>query len=120
MLACSEEDFRNRGYAGTDPNLRSKAAICTSAPDIIQIRLLPRRHWESVREDLRNDLNTMRLLLETLCVRDLRVCAELLGGEGCHSRYTCQDGGIDVRDRQGMGRESLILSRSRGIRHFYR
>ena len=31
--------------------------------------------------DLLNDLNTMGFLFETLCVRDLRVFAEALGGQ---------------------------------------
>ena len=37
-------------------------------------------------KDLINDLNTFGLLFETLCVRDLRVYAESLGGEVLHYR----------------------------------
>jgi len=37
-------------------------------------------------QDLINDLNTMGLLFETLCVRDLRVYAEKIGGSVLHYR----------------------------------
>ena len=37
-------------------------------------------------KDLTNDLNTMGLLFETLCVRDLRVYAESIGGTVLHYR----------------------------------
>ena len=36
--------------------------------------------------DLLNDLNTMGLLFETMCVRDLRIYAESLGGSVFHYR----------------------------------
>jgi hypothetical protein len=59
-----------------NPNLRSKTAIRTSDtryyvdPSIATaaLRLGP--------QDLINDLNTMGLFFETLCVRDLRVYAD--------------------------------------------
>ena len=37
-------------------------------------------------QDLINDLNTMGLLFETLCIRDLRVYAEALDGKVYHYR----------------------------------
>ena len=37
-------------------------------------------------KDLINDLNTMGLLFETLCIRDLRVFAGALGGQVYHFR----------------------------------
>ena len=40
-------------------------------------------------EDLINDLNTMGLLFETLCVRDLRVFADSLDGQVYHFRDKC-------------------------------
>ena len=39
-----------------------------------------------VPEDLINDLNTFGLILETLCVRDLRVYADAIGGTVYHYR----------------------------------
>lgn len=44
-------------------------------------------YYEGIQEkDLINDLNTFGLLFETLCVRDLRVYADSLGGEVFHYR----------------------------------
>ena len=68
------------------PNLRSKTAIRTS----------DKRHFVDPSiavaalgvgpDDLLNDLNTMGLLFESLCVRDLRVFAEALDGTLYHYR----------------------------------
>ena len=69
-----------------NPNLRSKTAIRTSDtryfvdPSIAAVSL------GMGPEDLMNDLNTMGLFFETLCVRDLRVFAEVLDGEVYHYR----------------------------------
>jgi uncharacterized protein len=69
-----------------NPNLRSKAAIRTS----------PTRHFVDPSiavaalgispSDLLNDFNTLGLLFESLCVRDLRVYADALGGTVYHYR----------------------------------
>lgn len=69
-----------------NPNLRSKTAIRTT----------PTRHFVDPSigtaslgigpNDLINDLNTFGLLFEDLCVRDLRVYADVLDGEVCHYR----------------------------------
>lgn len=69
-----------------NPNLRSRTAIRTTNtryyidPSIAtaSLRLGP--------EDLLNDLNTMGLFFETMCVRDLRVFAEALDGQVYHYR----------------------------------
>lgn len=69
-----------------NPNLRSKTAIRTSPtryfsdPSIgaVALGLSP--------GDLINDIHTMGLLFETLCVRDLRVYADALGGSVYHYR----------------------------------
>jgi len=68
------------------PNLRSKTAI----------RLSDKRHFVDPAiavaamgigpYDLINDLHTMGLLFESMCVRDLRVFAETLGGSLYHYR----------------------------------
>ncbi len=69
-----------------NPNLRSKTAIRTSNtryfvdPSIaaVSLGLGPK--------DLINDLSTLGLMFETLCVRDLRVYAQSLFGEVYHYR----------------------------------
>lgn len=68
------------------PNLRSKTAI----------RLSDKRHFVDPSiavaslgigpQDLINDLNTMGLLFESMCVRDLRVYAEAMDGALYHYR----------------------------------
>jgi uncharacterized protein len=68
------------------PNLRSKTAIRTSA----------KRHFVDPSiavaalgigpNDLLNDLNTMGLFFESMCIRDLRVFAEALDGTVYHYR----------------------------------
>ena len=69
-----------------NPNLRSKTAIRTSDtryfvdPSIAAVAL------GMGPEDLMNDLNTMGLFFETLCMRDLRVFAEALDGGVYHYR----------------------------------
>ena len=69
-----------------NPNLRSKSAIRTSDtryfvdPSVAVAALGLSPH------DLVGDLNTMGLLFETLCVRDLRVFADVLDGQIYHFR----------------------------------
>ena len=48
-----------------------------------------------------NDLNTMGLLFETMCVRDLRVYAEYLGGNVLH-----------YRDKSGLECDTVIHLRN--------
>lgn len=69
-----------------NPNLRSKTAVRTSdtryyvdpSVGVAALGLGP--------NDLMNDLNTMGLFFETLCVRDLRVYADALDGAVYHYR----------------------------------
>lgn len=69
-----------------NPNLRSKTAIRTTdtryfvdpSVAITALGLAP--------SDLMNDLNTFGLMFETLCVRDLRVYANAIGGKVYHYR----------------------------------
>lgn len=87
--------------AAWNPNLRSGTAIRTSDtryfidPSIAAaaLRLGP--------ADLLNDLNTMGFLFETLCVRDLRVFAEALGGHVFH-----------YRDKLGLECDAVVHLRS--------
>ena len=69
-----------------NPNLRSKTAVRTSdtryyvdpSVGVAALGLGP--------DDLVNDLNTFGLFFEAMCVRDLRVYADYLGGSVYHYR----------------------------------
>ena len=52
-------------------------------------------------KDLVNDLNTMGLLFETMCVRDLRVYSEAIGGKVFH-----------YRDKSGLECDTVIHLRN--------
>lgn len=69
-----------------NPNLRSKAAIRTSDTRYFIDPSIAAAALGAGPDDLMNDLNTMELLFETMCVRDLRVYAQSLGGEVFHYR----------------------------------
>ena len=69
-----------------NPNLRSKSAIRTSDTRYYVDPSIAVASLGLGPEDLLNDLNTYGLLFETMCVRDLRVFAESLGGTVYHYR----------------------------------
>ena len=69
-----------------NPNLRSKTAIRTSDTRYFVDPSIATAALEIGPMDLINDLNTMGLFFETLCVRDLRVFAESLNGKVYHYR----------------------------------
>lgn len=69
-----------------NPNLRSKTAIRTSDTRYFTDPSIATAALGLGPNDLINDLNTFGLLLETLCVRDLRVYADCLGGSVYHYR----------------------------------
>lgn len=69
-----------------NPNLRSKSAIRTSDTRYYVDPSIAVASLGLGPEDLLNDLNTYGLFFETLCVRDLRVFAESLGGSVYHYR----------------------------------
>lgn len=69
-----------------NPNLRSKTAIRTSDTRYFVDPSIATAALEIGPEDLMNDLNTMGLFFETLCVRDLRVFAESMNGKVYHYR----------------------------------
>jgi uncharacterized protein len=68
------------------PNLRSATAIRTSDTRHFVDPSIASSAMGSGPDDLLNDLNTMGLLFESLCVRDLRVFAEALDGTVYHYR----------------------------------
>jgi hypothetical protein len=69
-----------------NPNLRSKTAIRTSDNRYFVDPSLATAALGLGPNDLINDLNTFGLLFETLCVRDLRVFADVLDGKVYHYR----------------------------------
>lgn len=69
-----------------NPNLRSKTAIRTSDTRYFVDPSIAVAALGLGPNDLIGDLNTMGLLFETLCVRDLRVFASALDGQVYHFR----------------------------------
>lgn len=69
-----------------NPNLRSKTSIRSSDTRYYTDPSIASAALGIGPKDLLNDLNTLGLLFETLCVRDLRVYAESIGGEVLHYR----------------------------------
>ena len=84
-----------------NPNLRSKTSIRTSDTRYYIDPSIAVAALGIGPEDLVNDLNTLGLFFETLCVRDLRVYAESLGGEVLH-----------YRDKSGLECDTVIHLRN--------
>ena len=69
-----------------NPNLRSKSAIRTSDTRYFADPSIAVAALGIGPDDLMNDLNTMGLFFETMCMRDLRVYAQALDGDVYHYR----------------------------------
>lgn len=69
-----------------NPNLRSKAAIRTTETRYFSDPSIATSSLGIGPEDLIKDLNTFGFIFESLCVRDLRIYAENLGGNVYHFR----------------------------------
>lgn len=69
-----------------NPNLRSKAAIRTTDTRYFTDPSIAVAALGLGPSDLMGDLRTLGLLFETLCVRDLRIYAQALGGQVYHFR----------------------------------
>lgn len=69
-----------------NPNMRSKSAIRTSDTRYFTDPSIATAALRMGPDDLINDLSTFGLFFETLCVRDLRVYADALGGSVYHFR----------------------------------
>lgn len=69
-----------------NPNLRSKTAIRTSDTRYFTDPSIGIAALGLGPKDLLNDLQTMGLFFESLCIRDLRVYADALGGQIYHYR----------------------------------
>ena len=69
-----------------NPNLRSKSAIRMSDTRYFADPSIATAALGLGPKDLINDLNTMGLIFENMCIRDLRVYAEMLDGKIYHYR----------------------------------
>lgn len=69
-----------------NPNLRSKTAIRTSDTRYFTDPSIGTAALGLGTKDLINDLQTMGLLFENLCIRDLRIYADALDGQVYHYR----------------------------------
>ena len=84
-----------------NPNLRSKTAIRTSDTRYYIDSSIAVAALGLGPNDLINDLETFGLLFETMCVRDLRVYADSLGGSVYH-----------YRDKSGLECDAVIHLRN--------
>lgn len=87
--------------AAWNPNLRSKSAIRTSDTRYFVDPSIATAALGMGPNDLLNDLKTFGLFFETLCVRDLRVYADALGGQVYH-----------YRDKNGLECDAVIHLRN--------
>lgn len=84
-----------------NPNLRSKTAIRSSDTRYFTDPSIATAALGLGPDDLVNDLRTFGLFFETLCVRDLRVYADALGGSVYH-----------FRDKNGLECDAVIHLRN--------
>ena len=85
-ISSLEKIFVIEKSSAWNPNLRSKTAIRTSDTWYFVDPSIATASLGVGPIDLINDLNTMGLLFENLCIRDLRVYAEFLNGNVFHYR----------------------------------
>ena len=69
-----------------NPNLRSKTSVRTSPTRYFSDPSIATAALGIGPDDLINDLNTFGLIFESLCIRDLRIYAEPIGGTVYHYR----------------------------------
>ncbi len=85
-ISALKKIFVIENAAAWNPNLRSKTAIRSSDTRYFVDPSIATAALGIGPKDLINDLSTMGLFLENMCVRDLRVYAEALGGNVFHYR----------------------------------
>ena len=85
-IKALEKIFVIEDMPAWNPNLRSKTAIRTSFTRYFVDPSIAVAALGIGPKDLVNDLETFGLLFETMCVRDLRVYADALGGTVYHYR----------------------------------
>jgi predicted AAA+ superfamily ATPase len=85
-LEALRKIFVVEDMAAWNPNLRSKTAIRTGDTRYFVDPSIATAALGIGPADLMNDLNTMGLFFEAMCVRDLRVFSEALNGKVYHYR----------------------------------
>ena len=85
-IAALKKIFVIEDMPSWNPNLRSKTAIRSSDNHYFVDPSIATAALGIGPKDLINDLNTFGLLFETLCVRDLRVFADVIDGRVYHYR----------------------------------
>lgn len=85
-LNALRQIFVIRDLEAWNPNLRSKAAIRSTPTRYFTDPSIAAAALRVGPEELLNDLHTMGLLFETLCMRDLRVYVQALDGDIYHYR----------------------------------
>lgn len=100
-IAALKKIFVIEDMPAWNPNLRSKTSIRSSDTRYYIDASIATAALGIGPKDLLNDLNTMGLMFETMCVRDLRVYAEYLDGEVMH-----------YRDKSGLECDTVIHLRN--------
>ena len=100
-IAALKKIFVIEDMPAWNPNLRSKTSIRSSDTRYYIDPSIATAALGIGPKDLLNDLNTMGLMFETMCVRDLRVYAEYLDGEVMH-----------YRDKSGLECDTVIHLRN--------
>ena len=100
-IAALKKIFVIEDMEAWNPNLRSKTAIRTSDNRYFVDPSIATAALGLGPKDLLSDLNTLGLLFETLCVRDLRVFTDALGGHVYH-----------YRDRNGLECDAVVHLRN--------
>ena len=100
-LSAFRKIFMIEDVPAWNPNLRSKTAIRSSDTRYLVDPSIATAALGIGPEDLVNDLNTAGLLFENMCVRDVRIYAEALGGDIYH-----------YRDRNGLECDTVIHLRN--------
>lgn len=85
-LAALEKIFVIEDSPAWSPNLRSKTAIRTTDTRYFVDPSIATAALGIGPNDLLADLNTMGFIFENLCIRDLRIYADILGGTVYHYR----------------------------------
>lgn len=85
-ISALKEIFVIEDMPAWNPNLRSKTAIRTSDNRYFVDPSIAAAALGVGPNDLMNDLNTLGLLFETMCIRDLRIYADALDGKLYHYR----------------------------------
>lgn len=85
-LSALKQIFVINDVSAWNPNLRSKTAIRTSDTRYFMDSAIAAASLGVGPDDLMNDLETMGLMFETLCMHDLQVYAQALDGRVYHYR----------------------------------